>query len=65
MNTASNRMPSESDPADFPPPAWAKKTLLAAVFVGNVVGMLIFGYAGDVLGVSKGLVLTTATSFLG
>lgn len=39
--------------------------LLAAVFIGNVVGMFLFGYLGDVLGVPRATVWTCTVSFVG
>ena len=34
--------------ADFSEPPWARYSLLACVFVGNVLGMLVIGAAADV-----------------
>jgi len=40
---------------DLPQPAWAKYTLLGAVFAGTIVGMVALGYVGDVFGRRAGM----------
>eukprot|EP00392_Amoebophrya_sp_AT5.2_P000394 g395.t1 len=58
------------DPAvtapDFPVLTKTEKTLaLAMIFLGNIVGMLVMGYLGDLLGVARALCVTTAVSIAG
>lgn len=51
---------------DFPVLTKTEKTLaLAMIFLGNIVGMLVMGYLGDLLGVARALCVTTAVSIAG
>ena len=51
--------------ADYPEPAWASYVLNACVFVGAMVGMIVLGFAADVLGRKKGMVLTLSLAVAG
>lgn len=50
---------------DFPTPGWAKYSLKGGIFGGIVIGMLLFGYLGDLLGRRKGLIMTLSLLLLG
>jgi len=50
---------------DFEEPLWAKEYLLDMVFAGSVVGMVFMGYLGDLVGISRALVLTNSLTVAG
>ncbi|CAE7721297.1 PHT1-3 [Symbiodinium sp. CCMP2456] len=51
--------------ADYPRPPWVSRSLLALVFVGSMVGMMCFGYLGDLLGHRRALQGTKGLVVLG
>ncbi|CAE7357407.1 PHT1-13 [Symbiodinium natans] len=51
--------------ADYPPPPWVHRWLLALVFGGSMAGMLCFGYLGDLLGHRQALLGTKGLVVLG
>jgi PHS family inorganic phosphate transporter-like MFS transporter len=46
-------------------PSWSSSVLSSFVFLGSIVGMLTFGYLGDVLGRPTAMKLTLALMILG
>jgi PHS family inorganic phosphate transporter-like MFS transporter len=50
---------TNSKPVDFPEPAFAKYSLLAAAYVGTFLGMICMGRLGDVVGRKPGMLLAT------
>ncbi|CAD7931580.1 unnamed protein product [Amoebophrya sp. A25] len=66
MQTHSDVIADAENPPDFPILTHTEKTLtLAMIFLGNVVGMLVMGYLGDAIGISRALVVTTTVSVVG
>lgn len=68
MQTKGDAKPGPDEVPDYPIPDWAQFTALGAVFVGSILGMIIFGYLGDRIGSQQALricfVLTIVGSIL-
>ncbi len=64
MTSHGDRKVDDEAEADFPEPLWAKDSLLAAIFAGTFLGMLIMGYLGDLIGRSPAMIITQCISLL-